>query len=212
MTLTGAHSVSGVLHSYGGDGGPGSMTNSGGRGGFGKASATVVGATASADVLVMGGNGGGADGAGHDGGDGGPVLASATVTGSGATTSSATASEYGGSGGSGANGANGGFGASVVMTSSVAGSTHGGTLELSQFATAGAGGASDGGVAGPAGNATCILTFDDTQNPTQCASVDALVAAVGGVRRACSGGGGSAEAPRVARPSARLQTSPATAP
>jgi hypothetical protein len=77
------------------------------------------------------------------------------------------------------------------MTNAVSGATNGGTLSLTQTATAGAGGASSGnggtpGTGGAGGTATSTLTFDDTKNATQSTDLTASVTAHGG-----AGGGGS---------------------
>jgi hypothetical protein len=88
------------------------------------------------------------------------------------------------------------------MTNAVSGVTAGGALTLSQSSYAGNGGNSEGGGAGKGGAANAALTFDDTGNTTQSASINALDAAYGGAGGAASpdtggtiglaGGGGAA--------------------
>jgi len=89
------------------------------------------------------------------------------------------------------------------MTNAVTGSTDGGSLALTQNAAGGAGGGSYLAIAGAGGEATSNLTFDDTKNTAQSASVIGQAEADGGVGGekdrgyGASGTGGNATASSV---------------
>lgn len=87
----------------------------------------------------------------------------------------------GANGSNGLHGSPGTAGASETLIDAVGGSTNAGDLALGQSATGGSGGSSNGGgAAGAAGLAKSSLTFNDTTNPTQSATLSAQTNATGG--------------------------------
>jgi hypothetical protein len=173
------------------------------------ASATAAtSAYAQATAISYGGNGGDTgfyNGApAGNGGVASNTTAKATTAGSG--YAQATVDQYGGNGGQANDDGAGGAGAASTLTNAVSGSTKGGTLTLTQAAVGGQGGVSDYSSTNPpsvafggaGGAATSSLTFNDTTNTNQSASVGAEVTANGGNggfgTYAADGAGGAATA------------------
>jgi hypothetical protein len=171
-----------------------SATNSIGGGVVGAAAkptvAVATGQVATATATSTGGTGGAAVGSGNGAGNGGVASGtSATATGTSAATASAT--QIGGQGGAGSAGASGGAGGLSTLSNAVSGSTDDGALVLAELAQGGAGGASDTGPGGAGGFATAALSFDDTKQPTQSASIQATVTGIGGAGGNSAGIGGN---------------------
>ncbi len=176
-TTTASDRVGAYANSYGGGGGKvDGGTGSGGAGGNSNPTyalsyaLTATGGLASAGVKQIGGAGGeafGAGGAGQSGGAGGQVYQSANPDRVYAEAQAfgfnadASVQQTGGIGGNATNGANGGAGANSGLYSAAYGKAKGGYLILTQSATGGGGGYSNGGTAGAAGTGYSYLGFND---------------------------------------------------
>jgi hypothetical protein len=152
--------------------------------------ATATGQIATATATGTGGTGGVGFGSGQWAGSGG-VASGTSATATGLSAATASAKQVGGQGGAGSTGAAGGAGGLSKLVNAVSGSTDDGALVLDEVAQGGNGGASDTGLGGAGGFATLGLTFDDTKNATQSASILATVTGIGGAGGNSSGAGGN---------------------
>ncbi len=197
--MVGTGETSAHATATGGTGGAaGPAGANGGAGGEAKGAQALMAVATGMGVAgadETGGTGGKGYGVGHAGGAGG------AATGSLAFAAGYSASvglvQTGGDGGAGAAGADGGAGGDSKVVGrtggiisvgthanppaeGVSGQTYGGSLDLSQTATGGAGGYSSTGVGGRGGDALSSFSFDDTKNAVAASSIYGRNKAVGG--------------------------------
>lgn len=158
-----------------------------GNGGAGGAGAIEINASGNdlvIDGTVSGGDGNVAWGVGKVAGNGGTATAALAID--ARTRAKSTLSARGGNGGTGLNRAAGGDGGSVALVNAYTVKPTSDALDLTLWASGGAGGRSDGGVTGRAGNALVTQVLD-AGNAKQ---VKLTTSARGGEGGIVTGGGG----------------------